>query len=315
MSTYTFTTINENGDVDKIICDNKNQLFNTIPTLENRDLSVVDKKHNYKVSAIIHKDKTILVKLDYIRCIIYNKKAYIVTDNNLSSLIINFDEERFNDSIVNSIKDDNNKLKFKLKVLEEIFSHVANYFDEQVEKLSPNISTIRISIYESQPTINTRQLFEINNLLIDLQSRVKDIFELFEELLPENDDELKKDINDDSTNKKVSSFDDLVSNYIIRFEDSYKDLSDMVNTIDLVIRITDTTLDVKRNKIAILGVQLTVISIFLSIGNLVSSIFGMNLLNGLEKTVPSFPITIVCIIIITLISFLINKFVIHKIID
>ena len=66
METYRFFTINKEAYTEDIIYSKK-ELFKKIPSLEKRDLYLVDSNFSFKISSILTKDKTILIKLDYIK--------------------------------------------------------------------------------------------------------------------------------------------------------------------------------------------------------------------------------------------------------
>ena len=80
---------------DKIIFENEKKTLNDIKKEINnfnaREMYLVDKKYCFDISSFIVKNNCILIKLDFIRCIIFNNKSYLldIRNNDVDKIVSN----------------------------------------------------------------------------------------------------------------------------------------------------------------------------------------------------------------------------------
>lgn len=306
---YTFLTINDGGHINHLTLSN-HALFRTIPTLQKRDLTFINNHFLFKISSILTKNKTILIKLDHIRCIIYDKVAYFVVPDNDGGTI-NFQLNTLTNNIRDSLSN-NTTTKFKLKILEEIFIIIAEQFETEILDIAPKISIITNILADNDVSVSLtfRNFVDLHHRLLNLHLRLEDIFDLFEDLSPsnkENNDNLKNNIEHDT--HTISSFDDLIEHYSIRFEHGFSDTKQMLHILNTLLQVTNLNLDHIRNKMTMFNIYLNLFMISLAIGSLLVGIFGMNVPNFLEQSNAAFPIIITVVIIFIIISFILNKFI------
>lgn len=328
LDSFNIIKVTDKGKLEELTIS-KDELTNTIPTLEKRDFSIIDGRLNFKISSIITKKKTILIKLDYLKCIIYKKIAYFFVSslNNRPQQLINFF-----DNLIITITNEQNINGFRLKILEEILLNVAEHFESEITHVAPKVNLIKKNLgNNSKGTILGRNFVDIHSNLLNLNLRIKDIYELFEEIDPDTDIQVQtdfhSDLNSDSDTdhidkrlkkkelpKKVTqdkitiTFEDIIDNYRIRFEDSYQNVEQMINIMDTSLKIYQTYLSVTRNKLTLYTLNLTIVAIFTSFASLVSGIFGMNVENSFEDS--SHAIIVISIIMLAIVS---TSFVIIKI--
>jgi Mg2+ and Co2+ transporter CorA len=331
MEKYKFIIVDEVGDTYECILT-KDQLLKDIPTLKNRDINIIEKKHDYKISSIITKNKTIVIKLDYLIVIICTKHqkkyAYILISNDICHNNVDIKLINFHTKLVHAIKNITTDVKFKLRVLEQVFIDVSEYFETSIDELAPTVSNFSNSLTTDTNIASNKRFFELYNTLINIQLRLKDIYELFEEIAPNssgNGIELNKDVdeecndnqNDDQNDyqKKHTTFLDVIKNYAISFEDSYKETKQMLNILGTVLKITNINLDYKRNKLATTNIHIDIITLGFTIGALISGIYGMNVPNYFEEATIAFPIILIIMAIIVIIVLIFSFKIVNNIID
>ena len=146
-----------------------------------------------------------------------------------------------------------------------------------------------------------------------MRARVKDVHELFEELTPDDKDDEFDDDDDDNDDKQRNVFVDLIETYNVRFEESYRDVKNMLETLETATEINATMLDEKRNRIQLLSLYINVITLGVALGTLLTGMFGMNLLNGWEGSYAAFVTVCMMAVIIIGLSLALVKFVNFKV--
>ena len=107
--------------------------------------------------------------------------------------------------------------------------------------------------------------------------------------------------------EKTSNIDKKVFPYV---DDTRKCV--MTREIDISQKIANLSLGTKRNDIAILNMKISIISISLSFGSLVASIFGMNVKNSYEDSYLAFIILNSIIVFLFIISLFIWMIIYKK---
>ncbi len=300
-SELCFTTITENNEVGKVQVG-RAELIHNIPNLEERDFYLLDRNYNFKTSTINKKGNLMLIKIDYFRCFIYEKTAYIATSSvigaNPDEAIVNMELLNFSTRLGSRLETLENNQKFKWNVLEEIFVDVSTGFQQEIETIAPKISLISNDLFTTEEhVITNKEFINLKIELLKMRARAKDVYDLFEELTP---DDKEEEFDDDNLDERQNVFDDLIELYKIRFEESYNDIKNMLEILDTATEINSAQLDEKRNRMQRISIILELITLGLTVGALITGAFGMNLKNGLEGSNAAF--VTVCLIIVVIIS-------------
>ena len=130
---YITELINDNG----VTFNNKNinieELKMQIKDLNVRELYTIDQKYCFDISSFILKKDCILIKFDFIRCIIFQNKVYILDiDNNevkkiihrLKATISTYDKQKI----------------FHIYVIDILFTEICDYFYRIIHKITEEIS-------------------------------------------------------------------------------------------------------------------------------------------------------------------------------
>lgn len=296
---YQATLLHNNGTREDTIVTTCSHLT----MLSEKDIKVIDEKKNFKISTLTTSSKGyILAKFDYLRTIILYDKVII-----FKSSIENEKINRFIDNLFVQLKTTiqlktNTDVFFKV-ILESILKHIDDYYDGQVENIRPDISSLNEVIIESQCNNSRNQLLtETQKKFINLQFRVKDIKELFQEINSWDE----KEINEFNITRNPlynESIRDLIDSYAKYYEETLDELDKMSKTLDFIVKIIDMNILTTRNKIAKFDINLQILTLAIVTATALSSSLGMNLKNHFEDNDYCFYIINIIMVTIALIIY------------
>jgi magnesium transporter len=302
---YNFNTIDSDCNEESIHMDKK-QLFQIIKSLERRDFYIIDKTNNFRISSIVAKKDSILIKLDYIRCIITSSKAYFV----LLDETYQDSMKKLNKKIIDDIqsKDDVKTCvnPFEFIVLESILAFMSDMFDNEIDKLSPQISQINRCINDADFKIN-KTFTDILQRVMSLRFRIKDIYDLLKDISEWNNEEFNHfylSIDKTDTCDEISQ---IINNYEKQVEENKDDIEKMEEGLRTRLQILNIGYAATRNDIARLEIKLTMFTVGVTTATLIPSILGMNIVNELEDSNNSFYVIIGSICLITVSIYLLLK--------
>lgn len=246
----------------------KEDLKKRYPTLKARDIHILDQ--NYRTSLIRAVDEIILIKLDHIRAIISKDDAMIFSSEYLKSDFYAKLKER-----IRIVLD----LPFEFRVLEDICYEVRRYFDDRCNKVriaSADILPDRAEEYADFELDN--KTIKLRFQLVELQYKLKDIFELFKEL--DEDEEYYKDFCLSGSDTK--ELDSIIDAYKSGFEINVDDMERIQKKFEAADKIITIKLDSTRNELSKFNVSIDIIMLGIAICALVAGIYGMNIPNGYE---------------------------------
>ena len=247
---------------------NFDKVKDKIHNYNKRDLYFFDNIMKFDISSLNIKSNCIICKLDSLTAIIFKDECYVSYDHNsISNLINNYNKEDI----------------FHLHLLEYFFSFIIEKFDKEFNKIFIEFSNI-----------DPNNKYEINNNFILLQSnllnleyRIKELHSITEHI-SEDKEELKS-LTFNICDTKIAE--DLIENCHLKIEDVYNDISKLVKEMDNVQKITNIKLAKDRNKFAIINLYVSFMTLSMSFGSFIGSMYGMNLKNHFEKNENAFFIT------------------------
>ncbi len=240
---------------------NLNLLKSKIEDYNRRDLYFIESDIRFDISSLIIKKNCIICKLDNIKVIIFLDEAHVIYNKLLSE---------------NEIKIFlNNQNPFHLNIFEFLLIQVTDTLENEFTNMFNNYLLIRNDEYE----IN-KNFIVLQSNLINLEYRVKELHSVTEELLNNKEDLKKLTFN----KCEESNTEELIENYDLKLEDIYNDITKLVKEMDNVQKVANIKLAKDRNKFAILNLYISYISLSVSIGSFIGSMFGMNLKNYLETS-------------------------------
>lgn len=285
---------------------------NLVNDIQERDFFILDQNDNSNISIIVIKKKSILIKLDYLRCILLNNKIIIFSNNSSKNkLFLDVLEQNFN----------NNKLQtvaFEFIVFEAILIHICHILEDNLNQISKQVNPFLKKITESCHNYKFSVTIQIE--LLKKEFQFKEIKDLITELLQSDEDMsnmyLTRKTNNNLDSEKVndhSELEVLLENYEKLVDELNERLKRMSREIDISQKIANLGLATQRNDIALLNTKVSMISTSMSVGSLIASIFGMNLKNNYEDNSWAFIILTSIISIICLSSIILSiSIFIHK---
>jgi len=336
---YEATVINGRGDCKTCVLTAENVLR----VLSKRDLKIIDENQNFKISTLKTGNKYILCKFDYLRFIIFQTEVYIFNSKQSNSQIA---ITRFLEQFTNKIREErdektdghernglliSNTLKlsqqsneaqgiegttsdekgvsaFSFMALEICLKHLDELYDTKVEEIRPDI----VRIMEHLENDNTgddatkSMLTKLQHRFLNLQYKIKDMDDLFQDINSWDENEITE-FNISGSEGYNQKYLDLFEGYGKYFEETRDEIDKMGKTIEFAMRIIDMNILMKRNKYAKYDIHLQMMTLSLTAGTFISSLFGMNLNSHLEKNDIAFYITSVIIISLFLTLFAISR--------
>lgn len=292
--------------------------------LHPRDQHIIDESLNFLISSIALKEKSIVMKVDYIRAVITCSQTYIFDPKNTRVKgFLAFLSHRL------SRKSDE-ALPFELQVLEAIFIHLVDAYDNDIRNIKPRISAVMTEFRNSYRIgeHNYNAVIYIQSELANLDFRVRDIHELLSDLSEWEDEELERfnlgrtralsageglapapgprppreasgragppsqavlaRTADQPGHDSIST---LLETYTRHFEENRNDLKKMSRNMDTIYQVAKINNANVLNNIVYITMYISVLSVGISAGNLLAGIFGMNLASGYESDRTAFVIT------------------------
>ena len=249
-----------NNNEIKVEILNLDLLKNSIENYNRRDLHFIENDVRFDISSLTIKKNCIIAKLDNVKLIIFLNEAYVIFNNNL------------NDGELRSYLYNQNI--FHLTLFEFFLIKVINTLENEFTIMFNNFLLIRNDKYE----INKNFIILQSNL-INLEYRVKELHSITEQLLNNKEDLQKLTFN----TCELDRIEELIENYDFKLEDIHNDIAKLVREMDNIQKVENIKLAKDRNKFAIQNLYISYISLSVSIGSFIGSMFGMNLKNYLEN--------------------------------
>ena len=258
-----------NSNEIKIEMLNLNLLKNNIKNYNRRDLHFIENDIRFDISSLTIKKNCIIAKLDNIKLILFLNEAYAILKNKLNDVELN--SFLYNQNI------------FHLTLFEFFLIKVINTLENEFTIMFNNFLLIRNDKCEINKTFIILQ-----SNLINLEYRVKELHSITEQLLNNKEDLQKLTFN----TCELDKIEELIENYDFKLEDIHNDIAKLVREMDNIQKVENIKLAKDRNKFAIQNLYISYISLSVSIGSFICSIFGMNLRNNLENNSFSFFIVV-----------------------
>lgn len=245
-----------------------------IEDLNLREMYAIDKKYCFDISSFIIKNNCILIKFDFFRCIIFEDKVYILdTDNNEVKKTL----KCLNSNVKNY---DKNKI-FHIFIIDNIFSEICDYFYQIIQKITQDISNNNENIKKGKYNYINFTILQSN--LVSLEYKIKELKNITEEITDNKDDIKGVLLNCNAESEiLIESIQNMFETYLLKFQDLENDISRFTKEMDNTQKILNINLLTQRNYYAILQTYISMITLSISIGSFVGSMYGMNLDNKIE---------------------------------
>lgn len=188
---------------------------------------------------------------------------------------------------------DNVEAPFEFRALEALLATLARYFRSEYDQLSPAIvADLEHLVQGNLDSRELERLREFKNTMNEFESQVDGVRRVLMELLDNEEDlrllYLTRIYEDPDLLSDLWSFDSEEAEVLI--ENYLQDIFSTRTTAELLQhRIANTEslvtlkLDSKRNYLLRIQLVFSLVSINISIGTLISGVFGMNLTSGLAE--------------------------------
>jgi Mg2+ and Co2+ transporter CorA len=167
-------------------------------------------------------------------------------------------------------------LKFHIAVLESLLTHTIETLRGSTNSLLAKVDTL----LPSQTNLN--ELLLVKNELLLVESSVNDIYSTLTALLSDDTDLNLLSTNGNLVAESHIDVELLLEDYLQQFEEILLAIRSKQEQVKNAESSLELTLDLTRNKILRFELLLSITSLAVSLGALVTGLFGMNLLSNLE---------------------------------
>lgn len=265
------------------------ELKSKIEDFNKRDLYLFEEGLRFDISSLIIKKNCIILKIDNIKSVIFEEDAYIM----FQKVDYNNSISHYKGGIMQFLS---NNQTFHISVFEYLYIITVHLLDDEFNLIFHEFKEINKLEIDNK-------FIQLQSKLLNLEFRVNELHTMTKELIDNKDD--LKEITFNKVNK--DEVEKLIENYKYKVEDIYNDIKKLVKEMHNNQQVANIKLAQDRNKIAKINLNLSIISLSLSLGAFVGNMFGMNLLNHLEDNKNAFYIVISLSFLLVFISFLIQR--------
>lgn len=152
-------------------------------SLPSRDLRLLDPLFIYP-SAILGREKAIVVNLEQIRCVITAEEVFVM--NSLDGSVVKYKTELANR--LEAAKDQPDELPFEFKALELALELTCMSLDSQAKELATEIRPVLDELASSISTLNLERVRRFKGNLLGLTQRVQKVRDEIEHLMDDDGD-------------------------------------------------------------------------------------------------------------------------------
>ncbi|RKP22591.1 hypothetical protein SYNPS1DRAFT_25618 [Syncephalis pseudoplumigaleata] len=256
--------------------------------VEPRDLRKIDSNFINQLPAILVRDKVILVNLGHIRALIR------------ADLVILFDTYGSTDSFHQStfIYDLQEKLRnpggaygslpFEFRAMESILISVVSSLQSEMDVLSGLVTNLLAHLEEHIDRDKLKELLQYSKRLARFEQKTLNTRDAVLEVLEEDEDLTEMCLTSKKNNREniTDCHEDielLMETYLKQIEEIANVASSLTANMRTTEDIVNIMLDSQRNSLLLFELRLTMVTMGLTGGAFVASLFGMNLLSTLEE--------------------------------
>lgn len=279
------TIINENSIYEKHISDA--DIMKMDSDIKIYDLNMIKNESRYTISTILVRENSIILAIENIKCIIFPDYVIFFTMFNLPI-----------ENIKNLILTNKNNVKpYELKILDCLLSYITSFYSDKINTMIPEI----INLISNNTENNIKEIVKRQNCLNKFKIKVNELKDILDELIENEED--KHTINNhfkcQNNFKEIEIILETYENYI---QDILNNIEGILKEIEINKNLFSIDLAINRNVFAKMNAKISIISLGISSGTFISSIFGMNLKNNYENSNLAFILIIIFIVLISIIT-------------
>jgi len=319
---YQVITISANGETSYDVVQRRRLLADT--GLRPRDLRRIDPTlSSFNASpAMLIRDNVVLLNLGSIRAIVGSNYAYLFQPNSADAqYFLDVITSRLK-SVVETLPEDVAPTSFGIEVIEAALLAVTGQLDAELMSVTPKVDSLLRGLPGRITPEALESLRQVKQQLVNFESRVDAFKELCEDLLEEDEDirqisivtrggeasETALKLEDARTSEDVmdavlemeeeeEEVEMLLEYYLQRLEALHSEAERMLEAARETEDSIALTLSNRRFEINRLELILSIATLPVAVGALVSGIFGMNLQSTLEMSVVAFYLCTACIVV------------------
>lgn len=295
-----------------------------------RDLRIIDVSFpNQMQTSLTARPTAILLSLERIKIVIKSNEALVfdIEKPETSEFLSYLQQQK---TLLDSGEGDINSKNFELWILESALHVMCSNLFKQVNEITPAVTTALRHLQAESRGIGVLEtqmdaLLPLKNRLDELKMRIRDIKRAIDDVLEDDDHMIminslqslekpkselpRNELEADTSTDELPSGDGinvemLLENYLMQLDWIEADVDDQIDEVRNTEENVILQLDLLRNRFLKFELMLSLSSIIISSGALVTGIYGMNLKNGFELSLPAFRFVTSSIILGMCVAFL-----------
>lgn len=309
----------------RVISDYRVSILNMTGNVENKSITKshiigLTKLHSRDIRlhlpnqpvGLFIRDNCIIINMFYIKVIIMydNMIIYDIDKNSKMHDLVQNIQERLKQH------DKESSVPFEFIMLDMILHDICTYIQDRYQELKDQCDPLLSDLLNAPTQKRSVELLPIKNDLKKLEVAIKNIYDSLDDLL-ENVSDIKKmylthksvsinECENDIKDIDHNDMEDLLETYFFEIDKILDRMHLMANNIEETDDTVWMMLDISRNRIMTIDLWINYISLALALCNLISGIFGMNLVNYLETDANAF--SIVCSIMVFIVIMMVISF-------
>eukprot|EP00668_Euglena_longa_P034493 GGOE01044308.1.p1 GENE.GGOE01044308.1~~GGOE01044308.1.p1 ORF type:complete len:501 (-),score=150.02 GGOE01044308.1:536-2038(-) len=242
------------------------------------------------ISAIQLRNGYILLKVEYIKCIVLPDRVYLFDAQ--MPLVAQF-AQKLRTGLQGHADE---HLPFLLRCIDIALEAITADYERRLTVFQPVLNAVLASSglaahQTSHPAL--LRLLPLQNALMNFSVTVNEFLSAVRDLSDSN-----QSLWDTLMPGYYPEVKLIAESYVKITEELVNEVTQFQRRIDATRATIEAALDIQRNNILNLNVHISIAALTTAIGALVASIFGMNLINGFEQHSHAFPITVSCILLL-----------------
>lgn len=284
MEPINFTAIDKEGTISNVY-HTRDQLLVLYPSI-GRNFHMIDVSDEFDISNMIARNGVILLKLDKMRCLITRDVVLLPTERDGDEGPREEIRRELPKLIQKELVTGNQIVAPEFRILEAIFRAVVNLFDGFTKHLMSQfpIHSWLNKMDQYDQMNHGKTIVSTHFQIINLTSRIRDISDHLRDILEGDHEKFKDFYLSYSYSEADTALYELLETYQKHFEENLDTLTKFREKFDIVMEIVSVNLDKQRTRLARVGLDISIVTLAITVANVISSSFGMNLKSGLEQS-------------------------------
>ncbi|GAA97109.1 uncharacterized protein L969DRAFT_54237 [Mixia osmundae IAM 14324] len=278
------TILDKLGNVKTISGSYKKTEICTEHCLQARDLRKLDSRVPNVVPTFLVRKSAILVNILHVRALIKRDEVWLFESTGLSSSSGLYSTFLYH--LEGNLRHSNkggNSLPYEFRALDSMLHSAMSALESEVVNVRDLVLDLLESLESDIVADRLRVLLQFSRKLAALQKRAKSVQDAINEVLDQDEDMAGMYLSDRRTTDDHSEIEMLLESYGKQAEEIVSEVDGLVANVSQTQDVIELILDARRNALLALDLKVSIATMGLGSGALITGALGMNLATGLES--------------------------------